>query len=102
LIQRLIIQVERNRADIERAGNSNVVTTQRRRRFLHEEIDTYFNEAEIKSLCFTLDIDYEGLAGDSKSEKALEMVMLMGRHGRKPELIAECKRQRPKIDWDNL
>lgn len=68
---------------------------------LYEMIVQYFNEEELKTLCFYLSpsVDYESLAGLGKSGKVRELVMYCERHRRITELISICSELRPKVDW---
>lgn len=67
---------------------------------LARDITDRFNIAEIKGLCFTLDIEFEDLVGDTLTEKAIELVKYCKRHGKIPKLIAVLREKRPNIDWN--
>ena len=54
---------------------------------LHKILITYFNESELRDLCFRLDIDYEELPGSTKSDKARELITYAERNGRYEELV---------------
>ena len=54
-----------------------------------------FNEAELKVCCFELGVDYEDLGGNGRADNARELVALLQRQGRLPELIAYMDRERP-------
>lgn len=56
-----------------------------------------FNESELQTLCADLAIDYENLAGDTKADKARELVAYAQRHGRLPELLAYVRSERPSL-----
>lgn len=60
-------------------------------------LNHYFNAGELRNLCVDLGIDYESLEGSSKSDKARELVLYCERHGLTDELIAACKRLRPRV-----
>lgn len=68
---------------------------------LHELINHYFNEEELKTLCFSLSppIDYESLEALGKAGKARELVAFCNRHERIDELNNKCKELRPRTDW---
>jgi hypothetical protein len=53
-----------------------------------EMLIKYFNEAELRTLCFELNVEYEDLGGASRSGKALELVMYCERHGLTSKLEA--------------
>ncbi len=62
---------------------------------LRDLITRYFNDSELRDLCFDLGIDYENLGGDNKTAKARELVGYGQRHDRLAELEAACRRLRP-------
>ena len=41
---------------------------------LRRNVAEHFNESELRTLCFDLEVDYDELAGRAKSEKAAELV----------------------------
>lgn len=65
------------------------------RRLLNE----HFNTGELQSLCFDLEIDYDGLPGQSKFDKVRELIGYARRYGRIDDLLAECRSLRPAIKW---
>lgn len=64
---------------------------------LLEQIRALFNEGELRDLCVDLGLDYENLGGASKGDKARELVLLMQRLNRLPELLARVTALRPHI-----
>lgn len=62
-------------------------------------IDNYFNISEMKSLCFSLGIDYEQIPGSTKKEIAEELVKYCSRRGFLPKLLQKCEGFRPAVDW---
>jgi len=66
---------------------------------LRQILVTYFSEGELRDLCFDLKIDYEALTGESKGDKARELVAHSERHGRYPELVKTCYNLRPNAPW---
>lgn len=66
---------------------------------LRKAITRYFNIAELKALCFDLGIDYQELAGDTKTEKVTSLLGFCERHGRLPDILTYLQSERPKIDW---
>lgn len=56
-----------------------------------------FNLSELKDLCFRLNIDYEQLEGDNKSDKARELITYCLRHGQIEDLLSACQALRPKV-----
>lgn len=53
---------------------------------LRDFIDRYFDDNELRDLCFDLGIDYQNLSGDNKSAKIRELIMHCERYGRYQEL----------------
>jgi Effector-associated domain 7 len=60
---------------------------------------TSFSDRELKALCFDLDIDYETLPGESKDERAVELLMDARRRNKLPALAELCAHMRPDIAW---
>jgi hypothetical protein len=68
---------------------------------LRQILVEYFEEGELKILCYDLSEDYEDLPGVGKKDKAQEMVARFERHGRSAELIAAVRQQRPHVSWED-
>jgi hypothetical protein len=66
--------------------------------YLEQLVDA-FDEEELRSLCFDLGVDYDSLPALGKAGKARELVALLERTGRLPELIALCTTLRPTKSW---
>ena len=66
---------------------------------LHNSIDRSFSLGEIRTLCFNLGVDYESVAGEEKQSRIRELLLVLGRNGRLPELVALAQQERPHIDW---
>lgn len=71
-------------------------------RKLRQALVDAFNESELQTLCFDLQIDYEALPPGSKLDKARELVALCLRDSRIGELISLCESARPKINWRGM
>jgi Tfp pilus assembly protein PilF len=67
---------------------------------LRRNVAEHFNESELRTLCFDLEVDYDELAGRAKSEKAAELVAHLERRGRLPELVELGKQLRPNLAWE--
>jgi hypothetical protein len=63
------------------------------RRFLVERFDL----EELRTLCFDLGVDYDGLRGEGKEAKARELIAYMQRRGQLVGLIAAIRRERGDI-----
>lgn len=66
---------------------------------LRQNLVQFFDVSELKNLCFDLNVDYESLPGDTKADKARELLKHMQRHGRLDELVAQCRQIRPQVRW---
>lgn len=65
-------------------------------------LNEYFDEVELKELCFRLNIDYENLPAEGKKSKSRELVDYSRRHNRQKELFEYCKWLRPNVPWAKL
>jgi hypothetical protein len=68
---------------------------------LRQLLTDYFNETELRNLCFDLDVEYEDLSGPTKADKARELVALLKRCDRISELIKLCSKLRPNVPWED-
>lgn len=66
---------------------------------LSDKVCTYFNESELRDLCYKLNIDHATLSGHNHPDKARELVEYCKRHGRLDDLVETCRRLRPHVDW---
>lgn len=62
-------------------------------------MDAGFNDEEVRSLCLALSVDYDNLGAGNKRGKIRELVLLMNRTGRLPDLVSICQAERPLIKW---
>jgi len=69
--------------------------TQVNLKMLRDALDDAYSDAELRDLCFELEIDYEDLPGDGQSAKARELVMYCKRRGLLAALVACVMRDRP-------
>lgn len=67
-----------------------------------ERITDAFNLNDIEIMCADLGIDYEELAGDTKSVKVRALVQYCERRGQLNELLAKVKAARPLRTWPAL
>jgi photosystem II stability/assembly factor-like uncharacterized protein len=61
-----------------------------------------FDEGELRTLCFELEINYEDLPGAGRANKARELVAYLDRRRRISDLIRTGKELRPDILWDDV
>ncbi|MGD9101422.1 MAG: AAA family ATPase, partial [Anaerolineae bacterium] len=76
-----------------------LTSRQRRRNRLLSLLVTGFDEEELRTLCFSLDVDHDSLRGEGKEGKARELVALLDRQERLDELVHAGAEQRPHLDW---
>lgn len=67
-----------------------------------EQVSLSLDREELRTLCFDLDIDYDALRGEGKDDKVRELITLLRRNGRFPELITRLEKIRPNIDWQAI
>lgn len=58
-------------------------------------LSVFFDASELRDLCFDLEIDYENIFGNKKSDKARELVKHMERRGQIILLYHQVRRVRP-------
>ena len=63
---------------------------------LLEVLTQRFDDNELRDLCFTLDVDYENLRGETKDAKARELLLRMERRGEVDKLAKQVQRERPE------
>ena len=69
---------------------------------LHQLLIQHFDDSELQTLCFDLGVDYENLPGQTKADKARELVEYMQRRNRLADLIQLCQQLRPSATWPKL
>jgi formylglycine-generating enzyme required for sulfatase activity len=77
----------------ERATSEQVID----RVELRKRIISYFDEQELRTLCFDLKVDYDDLRGEGRADKARELVAYFERRGRISELVVYCRLVRPNF-----
>ena len=69
---------------------------------LRDLITVHYNDSELRTLCFDLNVDYDTLAGEEKSAKVRELISFLHRRNRLTELTNTIARNRPDITLSNL
>ncbi|MCA9966518.1 MAG: hypothetical protein KC423_19850 [Anaerolineales bacterium] len=69
---------------------------------LIQHLDHHFSLDELRELTLTLDVEWENLSGDTRTVKSRELVELLNRNGRLPELIQLAQNHRPHLNWRDL
>ena len=59
----------------------------------------YFNESELRLLCFELSKDYADLSGSTRAEKVMNLAISYNKSESLPLLMEIIQRQRPHIAW---
>jgi hypothetical protein len=72
---------------------------QERLKNLPELLSERFDEEELRTFCFNLDVDYDSLPARGKANKARELVLFFKRRNDIPTLLESGKRLRPDIPW---
>ncbi len=85
-----------------RTDMTTVVVDQKYLTKLRSLLVEYFNEEELRDLCFTMGIDYESLPGEGMKGKTREILTFLERHNRIPELVEVVRDSRPDLDWEEL
>jgi hypothetical protein len=78
------------------------VDSKKRLAQLHKKIKDHFGEEDLRTLCFDMGVEYESLPAQGKEGKARELVALLDRQGRIPELTQMCSDACPNVDWENI
>jgi hypothetical protein len=75
----------------------NIALERRNLAKLHNLLTARFNEGELRTLCFSLGIDYENLLGGGKADKARELIAYCERHGEISDLMDVIEHSRPDV-----
>lgn len=62
-------------------------------------MELHFNSADLRSLCNTLNVDYDDLTGDSRPNKIIELIDYFRRRGMSARLPKGLMAERPQIAW---
>lgn len=68
---------------------------------LWRQIVDNFQRQDLITLCFLLSIDYDDLGGDGRDDKARELILEMRQQSRVDDLVAELRKLRPKVAWED-
>jgi hypothetical protein len=64
---------------------------------LREFLVNHFDDSELRTLCFDLGVDYDELRGESKADKARELIAYFERRGQMHYLTGTCVMLRPDV-----
>ena len=68
-------------------------------RLLRKALIECFSESELRTLCFDLGVDYDGLPGTGKTDRARELVGHFWRRGHLMSLLQMVESLRPDTRW---
>lgn len=71
-------------------------------KILHELLIEFFNLNELQNLCFSLNIPFEDLSGDTLNEKSRELINYAYRRSRLQDLIEVAEKERPSVNWQSV
>jgi len=74
----------------------------KRRTRLLRTMSKRLDEGDLRTFCFHLEIDYEGLPGQGKANKARELIQYLERRERISDLLETGKQLRPDIPWHEI
>jgi hypothetical protein len=66
---------------------------------LYENLNRYFSLDEIRTINFNMGIDYDSIPGEAKPAKIRELLIILGRQGKLPDLLGLVNRYRPNANW---
>jgi hypothetical protein len=69
---------------------------------LRTQVDKHLDLEELRTLCFDLGVDYDSLRGEGKSARIRELIALLRRNNRLPQLIAALNAIRPNVQWGTI
>ena len=69
---------------------------------MRDILNDHFDKSELEDLCFDLGVDYENLRGERKTDKARELLLLIYRQDRLPDLLTAVQTARPHLTFPNL
>lgn len=70
------------------------------RTILMNNLNNLFDIADIKVLCFEMEIDYAQLPGETKREKVIGLIGYFENRDQVQNLWEKCKKARPNATWE--
>ena len=68
--------------------------------YLRQLMCETLSDGEVRTVCFDVGVDYEGLDGNNKNDKARELLLACQKLGLMVELIEACHHLYPHLNWD--
>lgn len=69
------------------------------RQNLRRLIARHFNQEELRTLVFDLNLNWDELAGGTLSTKIISLIEAMERNGRLPDLLTQLGQRQPGVHW---
>lgn len=69
---------------------------------LRKNLTNFFNQSDLRTLCFDLGIEYEDLPGTTRTDKARELIEFCIRNLQIHGLLLYCREKRPRVAWQNI
>lgn len=88
-------KIESAKAQRRRSWDMEGDSKQAYRKALHQSLKQHYNEEELRTVFFNLNIDYDDLDGKGRTAKARELIYFLERHNRLTELHEEIASQHP-------
>lgn len=63
------------------------------------QVRDYFDESDMRTVCFRLGMNYDDLGGRGRAANIRELLIYLAQNGNLPDLIDICRRDRPAVDW---
>jgi hypothetical protein len=103
--------MQENQVDMQNMTTVNGVSDQRntgknrtvikRTEFL-QQLKNAFNDNDLVTLCFELDVSYDDLAGQTRERRFISLIEQLERENRINELMELCTQKRPQYVWDSF
>jgi len=69
---------------------------------LIQTLATRFDTEDLRTLCFSLGVDYDDLPAEGKANRARELVKYLERRDQIPDLIEAGRELRPDVSWSDI
>ena len=66
---------------------------------MRQAISRHYNLDELQQLVFDLNLDWDEMAGATKSSKIVSLVEMLARNGRLSDLLTSLQAQHPNVHW---
>lgn len=83
-------------------ATEDTIPTQDYLKKLRQILVNRFNVSDLRDICFELEVEFEDLGGESKKDKARELLDYLKRRERILDLVRTGERLRPDIHWGQV